>query len=130
VNVAIRLTWVSSSTQADVVVVNNPMSITISVTNLDSTTYTFKACKITQASPKSAKFVDGFTCSVATFTLAGGATTSFGGTLTIGSGLGYPVDCPGGCNLVIAYILTGTSSTGKAVQSYPGYLIADLESIG
>lgn len=122
VTVALRITWNSSGTQASVILAYTPAGITISVTNLSSSTYTFTGCKITEASPTAATFKTGFSCGVGTFTIGPHASTSFGGTLTIG---GYPVDCPGGCNVAIAYVLTGSG-----IQSYAGYLIGDLQAIG
>ena len=125
VTVALRITWTSSDTQASVVIEDTPADITISVTNLSSNTYTFTGCKITEASPTEAALEGKFSCGVGTFTIAPSASTSFTGAITLGSGLGYPVDCPGGCNVAIAYVLTG-----HGIQSYPGYLIADLQAIG
>lgn len=132
VNVTVSMVWTSSKSQASAVTVNSATDVTISVTNEDSQSYTFTDCIITIAAPSSAKFLTGFTCGVAApFTLAGGATTSYTGPLTIPGPPTFPDGCPGGCNLVISYTLvgqTGQPSTGYPdVESYPGYLIANLQ---
>lgn len=136
VNVTVRMVWTSTNSQASVVTVNTPTGVTISLTNEDSQSYTFAHCMFTIAAPSSAKFLTltGFTCGVSEpFTLAGGATTSYTGPVTIPGPPTFPDGCTGGCSLVIAYVLIGnvqnpSTSTGYGdVESYPGYLIADLQ---
>jgi len=130
-NVIVKLVWTSSNSQAANVTVNSATDVTVTVTNEDSQGYYyFQGCIITVAAPTSAKFLSGFTCGLGQrFTLAPGATTSYTGPLTIPGPPTFLDSCPGGCNLVISYVLTGVISPGvtQFIQSYPGYLIANLQ---
>jgi len=127
--VIVKLVWTSSNSQASNVTVNSATDVTVSVTAEEGYVYTVTGCIITIASPTSAKFLTGFTCGFGKpFTLYGSATTSYTGPLTIPGPPTFPDSCPGGCNLVISYVLiVQWGGAPGPLESYPGYLIANLQ---